>query len=42
MNFRRRKPKAGTTEESDMQLATTRGCTGFDGGMEAGQAGGCA
>ncbi len=23
-------------EASDMKLATTRGCTGFDGGMEAG------
>ena len=32
-------PKA---EASDMELASTtiRGCTGFDGGMEAGQAGG--
>ena len=27
-------------EANDMEFASTRGCTGFDGGMEAGQAGG--
>ncbi len=30
-------------KRNEMEFApTTRGCTGFDGGMEAGQAGGCA
>ena len=30
-------------KRNEMDFApTTRGCTGFDGGMEAGQAGGCA
>ena len=29
-------------EARDMELASTRGCTGFDGGVEAGSAGGCA